>query len=58
MSRNCDKTSNHPSEFVVDVVFVPVAYVEAIKDSVDEVDAARRSDANDCREEFRRASHL
>ena len=50
--------SNRPFKVVVVVVSVPVADAEAVKDSVDEVDPARRSDANDCREEFRRAFHL
>ena len=48
--------SNCP--FKVVVVFVPFADAEAVEDSVDEVDPARRSDANDCGEEFRRAFHL
>ena len=50
--------SNRPFKVVVVVVSVPVADAEAVKDSVDEVDPARRSDANDCRDEFRRAFHL
>ena len=43
---------------IVVVVFASVADAESLQESVDEVDAARRSDTNDCREDFHRVSHL
>ena len=50
--------SNRPFKAVAVVVIAPAVDAEAVKDSIDEVNAARRRDANDCNEEFRGASHL